>query len=134
MIEGIQTETERTVSAMQQGMKQVEEGVHSTAAAGESLQVIIRMSEQVGTMIAQIATAATQQSSTTDHVNSRMDQIAKLVNESALGTQRSARACEDLSELAVEVRKMVGNFKVEDGCGDTRYAPEGGVKSYGANA
>ena len=44
MIEDIQTETERTVSAMQQGMKQVEEGVHSTAAAGESLQVIIRMS------------------------------------------------------------------------------------------
>src|SRR5262249_42379959 len=82
MIEGIQGDTKRTVWAMQLGMKQVEEGVHSTTAAGEALREIIRMSEQLGEMITQIATAATEQSSTTEQVNRRMEQIAQLVTAS----------------------------------------------------
>jgi methyl-accepting chemotaxis protein len=134
MIEGIQTETKRTVSAMQQGMKQVDEGVRSTAAAGDSLKEIIRMSGQVGEMITQIATAATQQSTTTEHVNSRMEQIAQLVNESALGTQRSAKACEDLSELAVEVRQMVGSFKLEQEIAEDGRDTAPGIKRFGASA
>jgi len=132
MIQSIQTETGRTVSAMQQGMKQVEEGVTSTSSAGDSLQEIIRMSEQVGKMIAQIATAASQQSSTTEQVNRRMDQIAQLVNESARGTQSSAKACQELSELAMELQTMVGNFKLEDQSAGN-VAREVG-KSFGASA
>jgi methyl-accepting chemotaxis protein len=130
MIQSIQTG--RTVSAMQQGMKQVEEGVTSTSSAGDSLQEIIRMSEQIGKMIAQIATAASQQSSTTEQVNRRMDQIARLVNESARGTQSSAKACQELSELAMELQTMVGNFKLEDQSAGN-VAREVG-KSFGASA
>jgi len=134
MIDGIQSETKRTVCAMQQGLKQAEEGVRSTAAAGESLKEIIRMSGQVGEMITQIATAATQQSSTTEHVNRRMEQIAQLVNESAHGTQRSAKSCEDLSDLAAELRTMVGNFKLEEGTAEGGHEGAAGMKHYRANA
>ena len=72
------------------------------------------MAEQVGEMITHIATAATEQSSATEQVNSNMDQIARLVKESAIGTQQSARACQDLSGLALDLQKMVGNFKLEN--------------------
>ena len=115
MIKNIQDETKVTVAAMESGTKQVEEGVSSTAKAGDSLRSIIQMSEQVGGMITEIATAATQQSSTTEQVNMNIEQIAKLVKESAIGAQQSATACQDLSSLALDLQSMVGKFKLEGG-------------------
>ncbi|HEX3484891.1 MAG TPA: methyl-accepting chemotaxis protein, partial [Micropepsaceae bacterium] len=61
MIKTIQDGTSGAVKAMEVGSQQVEAGVTSTARAGESLQQIIHMSEEVGSMISHIATAATQQ-------------------------------------------------------------------------
>jgi methyl-accepting chemotaxis protein len=113
MIQNIQDETRVAVSAMEAGTGQAEEGVKSTAQAGDSLKEIIRMAEQVGEMIAHIATAATQQSSATEQVNQNMDQIARLVKESAVGSQQSAKACQDLSGLALDLQKMVGNFRLD---------------------
>ena len=75
------------------------------------------MAEQVGEIISHIATAATQQSSATEEVNNNMEQIAKLVKESADGAHQSAKACQDLSELALDLQKMVGNFKLDKGNG-----------------
>jgi hypothetical protein len=43
-----------------------------------------------------------------------MDQIARLVTESADGAQQSAKACQDLSMLALDLQKMVGNFQLEE--------------------
>jgi hypothetical protein len=41
-----------------------------------------------------------------------MEQIAKLVKESAEGAKQSAQACQDLSRLALDLRKMVSSFKL----------------------
>ena len=114
MIKNIQEETRVAVTAMESGTKQVEEGVTSTAQAGDSLKEIIQMAEQVGEMITHIATAAIEQSSASEQVNQSMDQIARLVAESADGAQQSAKACQDLSGLALELQKMVGNFQLEE--------------------
>jgi hypothetical protein len=70
------------------------------------------MAEQVGEMITHIATAATEQSSASEQVNNNMEQIAKLVRESSVGAQQSAKACQDLSGLALDLQKMVSNFKL----------------------
>jgi methyl-accepting chemotaxis protein len=112
MIKNIQDETKTAVGAMEEGTKQVQEGVKTTAQAGDSLKEIIQMSEQVGEMITHIATAATQQSSATEQVNQNMDQIARLVQESSVGSQQSAKACQDLSGLALDLQKMVGGFQL----------------------
>jgi methyl-accepting chemotaxis protein len=112
MIKNIQDETRLAVTAMESGTRQVEEGVTSTAQAGNSLKEIIRMAEQVGEMITHIATAAIEQSSASEQVNQNMDQIARLVTESADGAQQSAKACQDLSGLAWDLQKMVGNFQL----------------------
>jgi methyl-accepting chemotaxis protein len=112
MIKTIQDGTKGAVKAMEAGSQQVQEGVTSTARAGTSLEQIIRMSEDVGSMITHIATAATQQSGATEEVNQNMDQIAQLVKGSAVAAQQSAKACQDLSELALSLQNMVGNFKL----------------------
>jgi methyl-accepting chemotaxis protein len=114
MVQGIQDGTKTAVAAMHDGTKQVEDGVLTTAKAGESLKQIIQMSERVGEMIAHIATAATEQSSATEQVNQNVELIAWLVNESAIGAEQSAKACQDLSGLALDLQKMVSSFRLED--------------------
>ncbi len=113
MVQNIQGGTKTAVAAMHEGTKQVEEGVLTTAKAGESLKQIIQMSERVGEMIAHIATASTEQSASTEQVNQNVEQIARLVNESATGAEQSAKACQDLSGLALDLQKMVFSFKLE---------------------
>ncbi len=112
MIENIQGETKSAVEAMDRETRHANEGVATTAEAGASLQEIIRMAEQVGEMIVHIATAATQQSSTTEQVSGSMEQIAHLIKESAVGAQQSAKACHDLSGLALDLQETVSRFKV----------------------
>ena len=90
----------------------VEQGVEVTALAGESVQKIIREADNVGTMVAQIASAATQQATATEQVNASMSEISQLITEATDGSQFSARACEQLFDLALGLQDMVDRFDV----------------------
>jgi methyl-accepting chemotaxis protein len=112
MIQSIQAETKSAVEAMEAGTKQVEAGVETTQQAGTSLHEIIESAEQVGEMVTHIATAATEQSAATEEVNSNLEQIAKITGETAEGAQQSAKACHDLSSLALDLQNLVSQFKL----------------------
>ena len=113
MIKAIQVETHHAVSGMQLSNKQVQAGLENTEKAGESLKEIIRAAEQVGEMIAQIATATEQQSSATEQVSGNVNQIAILVKQSGDGAQQSAQACQSLSSLSAELKRMLDQFRLQ---------------------
>ncbi|MGO9126673.1 MAG: methyl-accepting chemotaxis protein [Terriglobales bacterium] len=115
MIKNIQDETRAAVSAMQARSLQVEQGITSSAKAGEALKDVIQKAEEVGKMITHIASAATGQSAASKEVNQNMGEIARLVTGSAAGAQQSAKACQDLSALALDLQKMAENFKLGSG-------------------
>ena len=129
MIEAIQLETHSAVLAMEEGTRQVKQGVAATNQAGEALHGIIRKSEEVGDMITMIATAATEQSSTTEDVKNSMEQISRLVEASTIGTQQSAKACQDLSGLTNNLRNLVERFQLsrEHASGTHRTTSRGGA-------
>jgi methyl-accepting chemotaxis protein len=112
MIGAIQGETDGAVAAMQAGTELVTQGVDSTSQAGSSLQEIIRMSEQVGAMIAQIATAATEQSAATEEVNRNLDRISQVTASSAVTAEQAARAAQELSAVAHDLQRVVQQFKL----------------------
>ena len=85
-------------------------------------------------MITHIATAATEQSSASEEINSNMEQISRLVKESAVGAQQSAKACQDLSGLALDLQKMVSNFKLHQGNGQGRAYRSGRPAGQGGDA
>jgi len=112
MIRTIQADIKSTLRAMEEGTEQVQDGVQSTVQAGDSLREIIHTAERVGEMVTHIATAGTQQSATSEHVKERMQQIAVLVNQTATEARNSAQACQGLSDLALDLQKMVANFQL----------------------
>ena len=71
-------------------------------------------------MITHIATAATEQAAATEQVNGNMEQISKMVQQSAVSAGESAKACQDLSNLAFDLQQVVSKFKVRSGDGARR--------------
>ena len=112
VIQNVQTITVDAVRQMRSGTAAVEQGAEATGFARESIQKIIREADTVGTMVAQIASSATQQAAATEQINASMSQISELAIESADGSQLSARACEQLFDLALGLRNMVARFDV----------------------
>jgi len=86
--------------------------VELTTQAGSSLYEIIKMSEQVGDMVTHIATAATEQSAATEEINSNIDQIAKITAASAASAEQTTNALQDLSALASNLQRLVGQFRL----------------------
>jgi methyl-accepting chemotaxis protein len=97
---------------MRTGRVAVEQGVGIAVTAGDSIQRIIREADKVGTMVAQIASAATQQANATEEVTASMNRINLLAAESSDGAQLSAHTCEQLFSLALGLQTMVGRFEV----------------------
>jgi hypothetical protein len=112
MITNIQAETKKAVTAMQAGTKEVELGVESTSQAGCSLHEIIQMSEAVGEMVTQIATAATEQSAATEEINGSIEKIAKITASTSVGVQQTSKALEDLSHLALNLGQLLAQFRL----------------------
>ena len=124
MIESIQAETRKAVQAIQLGSRDVEIGVEKTSASGTALKEIIEMSEQVGDMISQIATAATEQSSATEQVNNNVSQISSLTQGASLAAEETAKACSELSAMALDLQNLVNQFTLQSSPGDaSSHAP-----------
>ncbi len=109
-IQTIQSETGSVVEAMNRGTQQVEEGVKSTEKTGESLQQIIRMNDHVRDMINQIAATTAEQSATSSEVSNNVGEIARLASQSSSGALEAAKACDELSALALDLEKIVRQF------------------------
>ncbi|HEY0801802.1 MAG TPA: methyl-accepting chemotaxis protein, partial [Steroidobacteraceae bacterium] len=112
MIENIQTETRGAVQVMQSGTAQVKLGVDSTTRAGSSLREIIQTSETAGAMVTAIASSAAEQKIATGDITTNLEQIAAITQGAAAGAKESAKAINELSNLAMDLQAMVGKFKV----------------------
>jgi methyl-accepting chemotaxis protein len=130
MVNTIQSETKQAVDAMNNSSLQVEIGVKNALEAGAALDKIIEGASQVQTIIVQIATAAHEQSSTTDQVTLNMDQIARMVEQSAAGAEESGRAVHDLSDQARHLQSLVGQFKVDEHKASSEHRFEGRVPEF----
>lgn len=134
MIKNIQSETQSAVEAMFSGNRQVDEGVATTTEAGTALREIIEMAERVGEMITHIAAASTQQSGATEEVNANIEQISRITMDAASGAQQSARACQELSNLALDLQNLVSQFKLSLHGGTDSKQPFGGFSEFSAAA
>jgi methyl-accepting chemotaxis protein len=120
MIETIQHETKSAVDAMRAETGRVDAGVEAASKAGEVLSAIITSAGTQHEMITHIATAATEQAAATEQVNGNMEQISRMVQQSAVSAEESAKACQDLSSLAFDLQQVVSKFKVDGGNGARR--------------
>ena len=120
MIEGIQVHTRSAVEAMETGTGIVNEGVETTTRAGEALQRIIHMADQVDGMIAQIAAASMQQSEAARQSSANVDIINRLGEENAASIPESNGIVNSVQTGARRLQEHIANFKLEESRGSMR--------------
>jgi methyl-accepting chemotaxis protein len=114
MIQGIQAHTREAVEAMETGTATVSEGVEINHRAGEALGRIIQMTDQVDSMIAQIATASMQQAEAARQSSESVDAINQLGEESAASIPDTNAIVESVGHGARRLEEHIGKFRLQD--------------------
>jgi len=112
MIKNIQSETRKAVAAMEDGVREVQQGTTEAARSGQALEEILEKINEVTVQISQIATAAEEQTATTREISNNIQQISDVVEMSAKGSMDICQASSGLSQLSVDLQDMVRKFKV----------------------
>lgn len=108
----IQTDTERSVSAMNDGKFRVEEGMKLSGEASESLDAIVSVSQRSVDMAQMIAKATDDQSTASREVSESMERIAHITGTLKDSTVEIKEASEQLSNIAEELKRMASWFKL----------------------
>jgi methyl-accepting chemotaxis protein len=112
MVVRIQEDTLRSVSSMEQGKVEVQEGVALSEKAKGSLDMIVEASNTARDMVQRIASASEEQSAATEEVSMNMENILRFAEDFSQGTAQIKSSAEDLNKLSEILRSRTGLFKV----------------------
>lgn len=126
LISTIQHETHDAAQSMEDGIKEVNEGILVVNIAGTSFEHIELSVLRVATQIQEVAAAAEQMSANTEQVGYAMDDISKIVEESSSGIQHVSASTEEqlasmeevlsssssLSKMSEELQNQLLRFKI----------------------
>ena len=114
MIHQIQSDTRRAVESMSKGTEEVSAGIILAEHAGAMLNNIVKNAQSVSDMVAQIATASEEQSSTSEQISQNVVSISTVTQESASGTQQIAKTSEDLNRLTENLLHIINQFQLDE--------------------
>ena len=112
MINRLQEQSARAVSAMAQGRNQSLEVVTRADAANGALGQITAHITQISDMNIQVATATEEQSSVVGEINRNVEDINQLTMETADIAHQLTESSRSLQQLSGELDKLVGNFRL----------------------
>lgn len=112
LVKTIQADTNEAVASMEKATHGVVEGTRLADAAGQALGQIESVSEQLSSLIVNIARDAHTQSETATMVSKNMGQIQEITNMTSSGTRQAAEAISQLADLARELQTSVAYFKL----------------------
>ncbi|HDZ8871256.1 TPA: methyl-accepting chemotaxis protein, partial [Aeromonas dhakensis] len=112
MINRLQEQSARAVSAMAQGRNQSLEVVTQADAANGALSQITAHITQISDMNIQVATATEEQSSVVGEINRNVEDINQLTMETADIAHQLTESSRSLQHLSGELDKLVGNFRL----------------------
>lgn len=112
MIKMIQSETRTAVSSMQEGVKGNQELTEKITDLEAALLNILDMVNGVNCQINQVATAAEQQTATTNVISSNMQHIVTGAEQSARQASVTAGEATELSSLSTSLTALIGRFRI----------------------
>ncbi|MFQ2203809.1 methyl-accepting chemotaxis protein [Aeromonas hydrophila] len=112
MINRLQEQSARAVSAMAQGRNQSLDVVNQADEANGALGQITAHITQISDMNIQVATATEEQSSVVGEINRNVEDINQLTMETADIAHQLTESSRSLQHLSGELDKLVGNFRL----------------------
>ncbi len=106
-IRGIQSSTASNIEQVSSAGKSVLEATDLAGTSGEALREILDLASRNSTLIAGIATAAEEQSATSEEINRSVEEIHRITVDTSTGMHQSAAAVQSLSQMAQELRELL---------------------------
>jgi len=91
----------------------VQAGTEVVGGAGQQMQAIVGNAGSISTLIAEISTAAHQQSQGVRQVGSSVTDLDRMTQENAALVEQTAAASASLKERAQELVQAVAKFRVQ---------------------
>jgi twitching motility protein PilJ len=112
IVKTIQTDTNSAVAAMEKSTEGVVEGARLSDAAGQALNEIETVTNNLAQLIGAISTATVAQTEVAATVSRNMQQIQNITSQTTEGTKSTANSIGQLTGLAEELRESVAGFKL----------------------
>ena len=112
IVKTIQTDTHDAVAAMEYSTQGVVEGAKLSDAAGQALNEISSVSQDLALLIQAISTDTQAQADIATQVADSMQGILRITGQTTASTQETAVSIGELTALAVELKGSVSGFKV----------------------
>ena len=110
-IAAIQQSARTNIEQMANAVSGVIEATELANSSGAALKEIVDLASSNSAVVASIATAAEQQSATSEEINSSIEEINRIVAETAEGMVQSSSALQELSHMAHELRQVMEQLK-----------------------
>jgi methyl-accepting chemotaxis protein len=115
IIQEIQSATQSTILAVEEGNKGVEEGVKQIFQAGETLEGVTATIKQTMGSVQEITLATRQQAIGAEQVSEAMRAIDQGMRETVVGTKETNRAASQLMSMGQSLELLVKRFRIADG-------------------
>ncbi len=112
MTDNLQKGTQGAVSSMEKGTKEVARGVKLVDEAGAALKDIVGMVNTVTAKVEQIAAATEEHSATASEISSNTTSASSVAMDLSESAKESYRATEELNRLSMDLKNVVGQFKL----------------------
>lgn len=109
LITGIQTDTHNAIVAMEDGIKEVEEGNQLAAEADISLQNIIKNVELTNQQVKNISVSTDELSVKSSEVVSIIDTVAAVAEENSASTEQMAAGTEQMKDAINNIARIAEN-------------------------
>jgi methyl-accepting chemotaxis protein len=110
-ITAIQQAAKKNIEEVGMAAKSVSEATDLANSSGAALQEIVDLAAANSAVVTSIATAAEEQSATSEEINRAIDEINRVVSETTQGMVQSSAAVQELSQMAQELRTVMEKLK-----------------------
>ncbi|AAN56570.1 methyl-accepting chemotaxis protein [Shewanella oneidensis MR-1] len=112
MIATLQQGVKQAVSAMEVGIKQVDDANNKANQAGQALKEIVASVDNIAELNTHIATAAEEQSSVAENINRSIIAISDITDDATRSALELSESVINLTKLANSMRSQVSAFRL----------------------
>ncbi len=110
-IGGIQAATRTNIEEVGNAARSVSQATELANASGDALRVIVELAASNSSLVTSIATAAEEQSATSEEINHSIEQISGVVRDTTTGMEQSSLAIRELSDMAQKLRAIMEGLR-----------------------
>jgi methyl-accepting chemotaxis protein len=106
-INAIQQSAKTNIQEVGSAVTSIGEATNLANSSGDALKEIVDLAAANSAVVTSIATAAEEQSATSEEINRAIEEINRIVNETTDGMVQSSAAVQELSQMAQELNRVM---------------------------